>query len=140
MQTQMLTDPNQRAFTVKNQGITEISVGCSKNSENKLKIFKIILETETVTPTTLFRIVMSTLITTTTKTVTEPKESQKLFIHPVRHVERHTIPQKKCYHGANAANRPPPRQGRPKRQNQVPERANQNDSNETTQAAARNLN
>ena len=43
----------------------------------------------------------------------------------------------KCYHGANAANRPPRRQ---RRQNQVQERANQNDSNETTQAATQNLN
>ena len=45
-----------------------------------------------------------------------------------------------CYHGANAANRPPPRQRRPERQNQVQERANQNDSNETNQAAAQKLN
>ena len=37
---------------------------------------------------------MSTIITTTTKTVTEPKESQQLFIHPVRHVERQTTPQR----------------------------------------------
>ena len=41
-----------------------------------------------------------------------------------------------CYHRAHAANRPPIRQRRPERQNQVPERANQNDLNETTQAAA----
>ena len=46
----------------------------------------------------------------------------------------------KCYYGANAANRPPPRQRRPERQNQVQERDNQNDSNETTQAAAQNIN
>ena len=46
----------------------------------------------------------------------------------------------KCYHGANAAKRPPLRQRRPERQNQVQERANQNDSNETIQAAAQNLN
>ena len=46
----------------------------------------------------------------------------------------------KGYNGANAANRPPPRQRRPERQNQVKERANQNDSNETIQAAAQNLN
>ena len=46
----------------------------------------------------------------------------------------------KCYYGANAANRPPPRQRKPERQNQVQERANQNDSNETTQAEAQNLN
>ena len=44
------------------------------------------------------------------------------------------------YHGANAANRPPPRQGRPERQNQVQERAVQNDSNENKQAVAQNLN
>ena len=46
----------------------------------------------------------------------------------------------KCYFGANAANRPPPRHRRPERQNQVQERTSQNDSNETTQAAAQNLN
>ena len=46
----------------------------------------------------------------------------------------------KCYFGANAANRPPPRHRRPERQNQVQERANQNDSNESNQAAAQNLN
>ena len=46
----------------------------------------------------------------------------------------------KCYHRANAANRPPPRQRRPERQNQAQERANQNDSNETIQDAAQNLN
>ena len=45
-----------------------------------------------------------------------------------------------CYHGANAANRPPPRQRRPERQNQVQEKANQNHSNETRQASAQTLN
>ena len=45
-----------------------------------------------------------------------------------------------CYFGANAANRPPPRHRRPERQNQVPEKANQSDSNEASQAAAQNLN
>ena len=46
----------------------------------------------------------------------------------------------KCYIGANAANRPPPRHRRPERQNQVPERAKQSDSNEAPEAAAQNLN
>ena len=46
----------------------------------------------------------------------------------------------KCSHRANAANRPPLRQRRPERQNQVQERANQKDTNETTHAAAHNLN
>ena len=44
------------------------------------------------------------------------------------------------FFGANAANRPPPRHRRPERQNQVPERANQSDSDEAPQAAAQNLN
>ena len=46
----------------------------------------------------------------------------------------------RCYHGANAANRPPPRQRRPERQNEVQERAAQNDSNENSQAVAQNTN
>ena len=41
----------------------------------------------------------------------------------------------KCYFGTNAANKRPPWHIRPERQNQIQERANQNDSNETTQAA-----
>ena len=49
-------------------------------------------------------------------------------------------PTEKCYFGANAANRPPPRHRRPERQNQVSERANQSDTNEAPQAAAQNLN
>ena len=44
------------------------------------------------------------------------------------------------YHGANAANRPPPRQRRPEKRNQVQERAIQNDSNENSQAVAQNIN
>ena len=89
----MPTDPNQRANTVKNQGITEISFACWKNSENKLKIIKMIPETKTLPPIPLIRTVMSTTITTT-KTVTKLKESQKLSTHPVRHVGKQTTPQK----------------------------------------------
>ena len=46
----------------------------------------------------------------------------------------------RCYRGANAANRPPPRQRRPERQNQVQRRDSQNGSTEINQAAAQNLN
>ena len=49
---------------------------------------------KTVSPIPLTRIATSTIITTTTKTVTEPKGSQKLFIHPVGRVARQTIPQR----------------------------------------------
>ena len=91
----MLTDPNQRTTTVKNQDITKISVACRKNSKNKLTILKILLETKTVTPKTLTQTTMWTVITTTTtKTVPELKGCPKLFIHAVRHVSKKTTPQR----------------------------------------------
>ena len=88
----------------------------------------------------LTRTATSTITTTTTKTVTEQTESRKLFTHPVRHAEKTNHSTEKRYFGANAANRPPPRRRRPERQNQVPERANQSDSDEASQAAAQKLN
>ena len=44
-----------------------------------------------MTSIALTRTVM--LTTATTETVTEPKESQKLSTHPVRHVGKQTTPQ-----------------------------------------------
>ena len=57
-------------------------------------IIKIILETRTVTPIPPTQMAMSITPTTITETVTEPKQSQKLFTHPVKHVVRRTIPQR----------------------------------------------
>ena len=45
----------------------------------------------------------------------------------------------KCYFGANAATRQPPRHRRPEEQNQVQKRANQSDSSEVAEAAAKKL-
>ena len=45
-------------------------------------------------PITLTRTTISTILTTTTETVTEPNDSQKLLTHTVRHVARRTIPQR----------------------------------------------
>ena len=45
-------------------------------------------------PTPLTQTGTSTILTTTTGTVIGPKESQKLFTQPVRHVVRQTIPQR----------------------------------------------
>ena len=95
--TLMLKDPNQGATTVKHQDVTEISVAYWKNSENKLKNLKIILETNTVTPKTLTQIATLTIITKTTttiKTVTELKRRLKVFFHPVRRVAKRTTPQR----------------------------------------------
>ena len=64
------------------------------------------------------------------KTVYPPYETCRKTIHCTE----------KYYFGANAANRLPPRHRRPGRQNQVPQRANQIDSNESSQAAAHTLN
>ena len=64
------------------------------------------------------------------KTVYPPCETRRKTHHSTE----------KCYFGANAANRPPPRHRRPERQNQMSERANQSDKNEAPQAAAQNLN
>ena len=44
--------------------------------------------------TPLTQTATSTILTTTTESVREPKESQKMFTHPVRHVVRQTIPQR----------------------------------------------
>ena len=45
-----------------------------------------------------------------------------------------------CYFGANAANRPPPRNRRPEGQNQVQQRNSQSDSDGNVQASAQTLN
>ena len=63
----------------------------------------------------------------------------KTVYPPCETCEKTNHSTEKCYFGANAANQPPPRHRRQERQNQVPERANQNDSNEAPQAAAQNL-
>ena len=135
----MLIDTNQRTTTVRKQDIKEISVDCWKNSENKLKIINSILETKTVTPIPSTQIATSTIITTTTETVTEPKGSQKLFIHPVRHVEGQTIPQRHAtMEPMQSIDRLP---GKEDRKHKIrSKKANHNDSNDTTPAATQNLN
>ena len=106
-----------------------------KNSENKLKIVKIIPETKTVTPGLLTRTATSTIILITTTTATEPKERRKLFTHPVRHVEKQTTPHRNAtLEPMQPIDRLPGREDR-KDKNQVPERANQNDAKEAPQAA-----
>ena len=115
-------------------------VDCWKNSENKLKIIRIILETKSVTLIPRTRTATSTLIITTTKTVNRAERRPKTFYPPCETGGKTNHSTEKWYFGANAANRPPPQHRRPERQNQVPEKANQSDSIEAPQAAAQNLN
>ena len=74
------------------------------------------------------------------KTINRAKRKPKALYPPCETCGKTNHSTEKCYNGANAANRPLPRQRRLERLNQVQERANQNNSNETTQAAAENLN
>ena len=69
-----------------------------------------------------------------------PERKPKTVYPPCETCGKTNHSTKRCYHGANAANRPPPRQRRPERQNQVQERPVQDDSNENSQAVAQNLN
>ena len=90
----MPTDPKQRAITVKNRDIIEVSVAYWKRAKNRLQTLKTNLERKQLAPKTLFQKTVQTTITTTTKTVTELKESQKLFTHLVRHVRRQSTPER----------------------------------------------
>ena len=103
-----------------------------KQREQTAKKIKIIPEIKTVTPIPLTRTVMSTTTTTTTttETVKELKEGQKTVYPPCETCGKTNHSTEKCYFGANAANRQPPRHRRPERQNQVSERANQTVTNE----------
>ena len=132
--------PNQRAITVKTWTLQKSVSLVEKKSESKLKTFKIILETKTVTPKTVIHTAVSIIIITTTRTVTEPRESRKLFMHPLRRAEKQTTPQRNVILEPMQTIARLPRHVRPERQNQVPERANLNDSKEVPQAAAQNLN
>ena len=90
-QTQMLTDPNQSATTLRNLDIREISVVYLKGKKNRLKTLKIILEIKIVAPILSQRTAPTTITSITTITVTELKGSQKLFTHPVRHVGKQRL-------------------------------------------------
>ena len=90
----MLTEPNQRVITVKKPGHYKNQCQLLKKQREQTENNQKILKTKTVMPIPLTRTAMSTILTTTTETVTEPKEGQKWFTHPVSHVARQTIPQR----------------------------------------------
>ena len=73
------------------------------------------------------------------KNSNKAERKPKTVYPPCETCEKPNHSTEKCYFGANAANRPPPRHRRPEKQNQVSERANQSDSKELPQAAAQNL-
>ena len=95
-QTLMLTDPNRRATTVKNQDITEISVACWKKQREQTQNNQNDPGNKNSDANTSNPNGNVNNPNNTTKTVTKLKESQKLFTHPVRHAEKQTTPQRKA--------------------------------------------
>ena len=80
----MLENPHQRATTVKNQDVSEISVISFDEKNNNFKSPGTAPEILTLEPIT----------TTATTTTTEPRGGQNLSIHPVKIVERQTNQQR----------------------------------------------
>ena len=64
----------------------------------------------------------------------------RLVFPPCETCGRTNHSTERCYLGANAANRPPPRNRRPEGQNQAQQRNTQNNSDDNVQAAAQPLN
>ena len=97
---------------------------------------------KTVGPMPLTRMATSTINNNNNnnKNSNRAERKPKTVYPPCKTCGKTNHSTEKCYYGANAANRPPLRHRRLERQNQVQERANQNESNETNQAAAQNLN
>ena len=73
------------------------------------------------------------------KQVIKKTEDLDLSTHPVRPVVKLNTPQRNVFFGANAINRPPPRNRRPERQNQVQQRNAQSNSGGNVQAATQTL-
>ena len=139
-QTQTLTGPNQRTTTVENQDITEISVDCwkkqreqTKNNQNKPGNKN--SDANTSNPNSNIN-----NKNYNNKNSNRAERKPKTVYPPCETCGKTNHSTEKCYYGANAADRPPPRHRRPERQNQVQKRASQNNSNETAQAPAQNLN
>ena len=92
----MLTDPYERATPEKSSKIQNLVPSTKKAKRTLWRNSNYFLETKTVPSTNLSQTTILTgkKTTTATKKATELKESQKLFIYPVQHVGRQTIPRK----------------------------------------------
>ena len=141
LQTQMLADPNQRAATVK-------ELGQYRNQCHLQKRQKEQSEDTQNNPGNKNRGANRSIPNNNTnknnnnnncKNNDRAERKPKPVYQPCETCGKTSHSTRKCYYGANAANIPPPRHTRPERRNQVPERANQKNSNETTQAAAQKL-
>ena len=136
----MLTDPNQRATTVKKPGHyrnqccllkrqREQSENTQNNPGNRNSGANISIPNNNTNKNN-----------NNYKNSDKPGRKPKPVYPPCETCGKTNHSTETCYYGGNAANRPPPQHIRLERQNQVQEGANQNDSNETSHAAAQNLN
>ena len=78
-------------------------------------------------------------MTILTVQTTDTTGNQELFVHPLRPLSKRTNP-KKCYFGANAANRLPPRKRRQTGQIQNQRQDTQKNTSDSVHAAAQTLN
>ena len=85
--------PKQTCHHFKKPGHYKSQCRLLKKQREQTEKFEIIPETKTVTPIPLTRTPTST-IKTAIETVTEPRESRKLFTHPVKHVGKQITPQR----------------------------------------------
>ena len=113
----MLTEPNQRVTTVKNQDITELGAACrllekqreqfennQKNPGNKNSDARNSNPNRNVNN-----------INKNNKNSNRAERKPKTVYPPSETSEKTNHSTEKCYFGANAANRPPPRHRRPER-------------------------
>ena len=99
----MPTDPKQRATTVKNRDNTEFSVAYYTGKMNKLKTIKMILAMKKEAP-----ISIPIDNTNNNKSSKRAEREPKTIYPPCETCGKTNHSTKKCYYGANAANRLPP--------------------------------
>ena len=106
-----------------------------KDKKNKLRALKTMLGTKTVVRLFLSRKLTKTT-TLTTKTKKRAERKPTTVYPPCETCGKTNQSTENCYFVVNAANGPPPRNRKPEGQNQVPQRDNQNNSNQSAQTAA----
>ena len=133
--TRTLKNPTSLTATVRKEDITELNADSWKNGKNYPKAPKMIPETEKVG--TNNSIPDKNNNKSKNNNNSNRAERKPKTVYPLCETcgkTNHSTTE--CHFGANAANRPPPRNKRPQRQNQVRQRDNKNSSKENAQAAA----
>ena len=140
VQSKTLKSPNQRATIAKNQVTIKISAVNSNEKKSKPEIIRTVptitrvVPKQTLAPTIKFQ-------TLPMQTIDKIKETtRRPVFSPCETCGRTNHSTEKCYLGANAANRPKPRNRRPEVQNEIQQRYARSNSIGKVQAAVQTLN